>query len=360
MNNSNPTTDTDARLDSPVVSQARQAREILLIGNLSAAISGTHTPEKLPIQVCTGIPDGMEAAVKKTFTAILVVMADTATNLREGLAVLRKRTSAKILLLARMYEEPLAMELVGTNHGAGLADDYLICPIQIEKLCQALHRGPGIVGDTAATAADTTIQKKMHQLEKLATEDDLTGLKNRRYIREFARQVIERAKKDNGRVTVLIFDIDDFKHYNDVYGHAAGDEVLKQAAMLIRRCCRRHDVVGRLGGDEFAVVFWDDPRCSPPPAGSERRSFTADHPKEVILIAKRFRKEIEKTHLHLPGANGTGVLTISGGLAGLDRDGSTAENLFVKADHALLDAKRSGKNRIYLVGQPENDIDKIE
>jgi diguanylate cyclase (GGDEF)-like protein len=94
--------------------------------------------------------------------------------------------------------------------------------------------------------------------------------------------------------------------------------------------------------------------------GSERRSFTTDHPREVILIARRFRREIEKTCLNLPGANGTGVLTISGGLASLERDGLTAEELFGKADHALLDAKRSGKNRIYLVGQPENDIDKIE
>ena len=381
MNNSNSTTNTDAR-------------EILLIGNASSAISDIHTPDKLPIQVCAGLPDGIAAALEKPFAAILVVLADTAVNLREGLSTLRKNTSAKIILLARMYEEPTAMELVGakgstpiksglaTGNGAGLADDYVICPIRIEQLCQAVHRRPGAAGNIATTAADTTIQKKMHQLEKLATEDDLTGLKNRRYIREFARQIIERARKGNGRVTVLIFDIDDFKHYNDVYGHAAGDEVLKQAGVLIRRCCRRHDAVARLGGDEFAVVFWDDPRCSPPPAGSERRSFTTDHPSEVILIARRFRRELEKTDLHLPGANGTGVLTISGGLASLDRDGSTTDELFAKADHALLDAKRSGKNRIYLVGStlstsspdkdirgqagtpqvghPQNDIDKIE
>lgn len=355
MNNSNSTTNTDAR-------------EILLIGNASSAISDIHTPDKPAIQVCAGLPDGIAAALEKSFAVILVVLADAAVNpprqrrtgLREGLATLRKNTSAKIVLLARMYEEPTAMELVGANNGTGLADDYVICPIRIEQLCQAVHRRTGAAGNIATTASDTTIQKKMHQLEKLATEDDLTGLKNRRYIREFARQIIERAKKDNGRVTVLIFDIDNFKHYNDVYGHAAGDEVLKQAAMLIRRCCRRHDAVARLGGDEFAVVFWDDPRCSPPPAGSERRSFTADHPSEVILIARRFRRELEKTDLHLPGANGTAVLTISGGLASLDRDGSTTDELFAKADHALLDAKRSGKNRIYLVGRPQNDIDKIE
>ncbi len=344
------------------------AREILLIGSASSAISDIHTPDKLPIQVCARMPDGIETAAKKPFAVILVVMADAAVNLphqqrtslRGGLASLRKNTGAKILLLARMYEEPQAMKLVGIGNGTGLADDYVIYPIEIEKLCQTVHHEPGTIGDISTTAADTTIQKKIHQLEKLATEDDLTGLKNRRYIREFSRQIIKRATKDNGRVTVLIFDIDDFKHYNDIYGHAAGDEVLKQAAVLIRRCCRRHDVVARLGGDEFAVVFWDDPHCTIPPAGGERRSFTADHPREAILIARRFRRALEKTDLQLPGADSSGVLTISGGLSSLGRDGSTTDELFAKADLALLDAKRSGKNRIYLVGQPENDIDKIE
>jgi GGDEF domain-containing protein len=349
--------------------------QILLIGNASAALSGMHTLDKLPIKVCAGMLDGIEAAVKTPFAVIAVVMADAATNLRGGLATLRKSTSAKIVLLARMYEEPRAMELVGTGgstlsttlktgslttgNGTGLADDYVICPIQMGKFCEAIHHRPGAVEDTTTAIADTAVRAKMNRLEKLATEDDLTGLKNRRYIREFAKQIIERAGRDNGRMTVLIFDIDNFKHYNDVYGHAAGDEVLKQAALLIRRCCRRHDMVGRIGGDEFAVVFWDDPRCGPPTAGGERRAFTADHPKEVISIAKRFRRELGRTEFRLLGPEGRGVLTISGGLASLGADGSTAEELFAKADHALFDAKRSGKNRVYLVGQPENDIDKI-
>ncbi len=347
MNNSNPATNTEAR-------------EVLLIGDLSAVVSGAFSPEKLPIQVCNGFAEAVETALEKSFTAILVVMSDVSAGLRNRLAVLRKNTGAKILLLARMHEEPLAIELVARGNGNGLADDYVICPLRIEQLCEAVHRRTAFFEGTSAVAADETTRKKIRQLEKLATEDDLTGLKNRRYVREFARQIIERSKKDNGRVTVLIFDIDNFKHYNDVYGHAAGDEVLKQAAMLIRRCCRRHDVVARLGGDEFAVVFWDEPLCPPPPDGSERRSFTSDHPGEVIMIARRFRRELEKTPLQLPGANGTGVLTISGGLASLGRNGSNTDDIFAKADHALLDAKRSGKNRIYLVGQPENDIDKIQ
>ncbi len=149
---------------------------------------------------------------------------------------------------------------------------------------------------------------------------------------------------------------------------------------MIRHCCRGHDVVGRIGGDEFAVVFWDDPQrktLSAPVSGAERRSARADHPKEAIFIAKRFVRELEKAELgphlagqqadlnmakrlHLLGPEGEGVLTISGGLASFPRDGSTIQELFQQADKALLEAKRSGKNRIYLVGKPQSDIADIE
>jgi diguanylate cyclase (GGDEF)-like protein len=201
---------------------------------------------------------------------------------------------------------------------------------------------------------------RIRQLEKLATEDDLTGLKNRRYIWEFSRQIIEQARKEGGWVTLLLFDIDNLKSYNDVFGHLAGDEILKDAALLMRRCCRQHDVVGRLGGDEFAVIFWDGPKAASKAAEKERRSTSAEHPKEAICIAKRFQNELKNTELRLLGPHARGILTISGGLASFPRDGATIDELFRRADKALLEAKRSGKNKIYLVGRPESDIADIE
>jgi PleD family two-component response regulator len=262
-----------------------------------------------------------------------------------------------------MLEEPLAMQLVGqASDGTSAADDYLICPIEASKFYESVvhPNGKQAAEAGAAAIADTTAVVKIKQLEKLATEDDLTGLKNRRYIWEFSRQIMDYTKKKGGMVTLLIFDIDNFKHYNDVYGHPAGDKVLKQAAVLIRRCCRQHDVVGRIGGDEFAVVFWDDPRRKSVDRQAERRSTTVNHPKEAIFIAERFRKELENAELHLLGPTGKGILAISGGLASFPRDGSTIEELFQQADKALLEAKRSGKNKIYLVGEANSDIAEIE
>jgi PleD family two-component response regulator len=258
-----------------------------------------------------------------------------------------------------MYQEPLAKELAGWgSDGPGVADNYLICPIETRRFYESvtLARTASKAEAGAVVAADARTLKRISQLEKLATEDDLTGLKNRRYIWEFARQIIEHARQDGRQVTLLLFDVDNLKSYNDVYGHLAGDEVLKQAAVLMRRCCRQHDVIGRIGGDEFAAVFWNDPHTKAVKEDAERRLATAGHPREAIFIAERFRNELENAELHLLGPTGKGILTISGGLASFPRDGSTIEELFQQADKALLEAKRSGKNKIYLVGKPDSDI----
>lgn len=334
---------------------------VLLVGDASRVFLDAEAVARNRYEVCDNISDAIDMTSQDSFASVAVVMHGM-SRLESALKVLRKKCDAKIILLAQMYEEPIAIKLVGsTFNGATLADDYLICPVEADSFNGVVP--PQAHTETAAispAALDTTVEKRIRVLEKLATEDDLTGLKNRRYIWEFSRQIIERAKDTNEQVTLLVFDIDNFKHYNDVYGHLAGDEILKQAAVLMRRCCRKHDVVGRVGGDEFAVVFWDGGRVKPSGPETERRSAAADHPKEAIFIAKRFRKEFEKTELHLLGPEGKGTLTISGGLASCPRSGSTIQELFQQADEALLEAKRSGKNRIYLVGKPERDIADIE
>jgi diguanylate cyclase (GGDEF)-like protein len=334
------------------------SRQILLTGNIDSAFSDSDAVRRLPCRIVTDIPAAIETAATGQFKAIAVVMSGSSAALSTTLKALRKANSdAKIILLSQMYEEPRAMRLVGSRvNGAGLADDYLICPMHFSYLLSCVshlvHPGIGPV--------DKAVETKLKALEALATTDELTGLKNRRYIWEFSRQIIERAKEEKGQVTLLVFDIDDFKHYNDVYGHSAGDEILRQAGLLMQRCCRGHDVVGRVGGDEFTVIFWDDPQRKAAGSTDERRLSTTDHPKEVIFIAKRFRRQLQKAELPLLGPEGKGVLAISGGLASFPRDGSTIQRLFQQADKALLEAKRSGKNRIYLVGRPEGDIADIE
>jgi len=359
-------------------------KKILLIGDthkafLSSSFVDNVSSTNIEIVTMPSLADAIGAAVLKDCSTIVIVISGNIVRLESGIKAVRNTCDSRIILFAQMYEEPIAIRLAGlTYNGRSLVDDYMICPINSDDFSESMiNTGKRIRDDLAANVVvEKSIEMRIKHLEKLATEDDLTGLKNRRYIWEFSRQIIEHAGAENKRVTLLVFDIDDFKHYNDLYGHGAGDEILKQAGALMKRCCRSHDVIGRIGGDEFAVVFWDDPSIWPgrrsdasaeQTAKNERRSAAADHPDDAISIARRFVSELEKAHTSLGGKSGgwlgpegKGVLTISGGLASFPRDGRTAEELFQKADSALLEAKRSGKNRIYLVGSPQTAADFME
>ncbi len=337
-------------------SALRGEDRILLVGDVGQAFLDADGADHHACDIRANTLDAIETATKHNYAAIGVVMDGLAGQLRSVLQGLRHGATARIILLARMVEEPIARGLVSEKDDRErLADGYCLCPATLASFCQRARRGAG-QETVAVDGVYAAMEAKIRQLERLATTDDLTGLKNRRYIWEFARQVLDRARPDAGRVTLLVFDIDNFKHYNDVYGHPTGDEILRQAALLMQRCCRPHDVVGRIGGDEFAVVFWEDPCCRTVEGKPERRSTEAEHPTEAIFIAKRFQNEFGNSELHLLGPEGHGILTISGGLASFPRDGATIEELFERADGALLEAKRSGKNRIYLVGEPKNNI----
>jgi len=175
----------------------------------------------------------------------------------------------------------------------------------------------------------------------LALTDDLTGLPNRRYLFQRLDSLLDRARQDRSRLTVLLFDIDDFKKYNDTYGHQVGDEIIRDTAQLFRKHCRKDDVVTRYGGDEFVVVFWDADQ--PRVAGSR-------HPTTALEVLERFKTSLRSHKFKSLGPAANGLLTISGGLATFPWDGGDAQNLLRKADDALRQAKESGKNQILLVG----------
>ena len=194
-----------------------------------------------------------------------------------------------------------------------------------------------------------TLEERHNRLQRLAITDELTGLSNVRYFRHFLSSIIERARKMHFPVTLLLFDLDNFKQYNDQFGHGIGDDILKQTAALMRRCTRQHDLVARIGGDEFAVVFWDkegprQPRN--PKAGAVYRP-----PQEPLQVFERFKKLMSSEEFPLLGESGKGSLTVSAGLAVFPWDASDSEKLIQEADQRLmLGAKKNGKNSIHIVG----------
>jgi len=195
----------------------------------------------------------------------------------------------------------------------------------------------------------TTLQERHNLLQRLAITDELTGLYNARYFRHFLSRIIERGRVMRFPVTLLLFDIDDFKKYNDQFGHGVGDEILKQTAGLMKRCCRDHDLVARIGGDEFAVVFWD--KEGPRQPREPKLNGPSRAPQTPLEIFKRFRRLMTGVDFSDLGAAGRGTLGISAGMAVYPYDAPDAAALIKAADGVLMfGAKQSGKNSIYLVG----------
>ena len=336
---------------------------VLLVGEGSAAFLNAERSFGSRLRKCACLEEAGSLVSQEKFATIYVPMSSVIGAGEKDLSVLRfARSRAKVVLLAQMYEEPEAIKMVRTiGNPKGIADDYLICPVN-GNLVQVEGQSVAVVEEKKTQPAKTELEierlkTQVSQLELLAMQDDLTGLKNRRYMREFLHQIIERAKREDISVSLFMFDIDNFKQYNDRFGHGVGDNVLKQAAVMMKRCCRGHDVIGRIGGDEFAVIFWEklpvnEEGVDVANRTPDRRQKKANRPpREAVAICERFRREITTSRLSSLGVSGQGELTVSGGLASYPHDGGTVEKLLEEADKAMLEAKQGGKNRIYLVGK---------
>ena len=213
-----------------------------------------------------------------------------------------------------------------------LGEPAVEIPPEVRKRLQALQA----VAEPLAAQA-----RRVAVLHRLAITDHLTGAYNRRYFYHFTDQLLLQARAEQSRATLLLYDIDDFKRYNDAYGHAAGDEILRETAALMKEITREHDVVARIGGDEFAVLFWD----AEPPRRPDSR-----HPQAAQELTSRFVEALAEHKFSSLGPEAAGVLTISGGLATFPWDGHDCRELLRHADAALRRAKKSGKGVVYLVG----------
>jgi diguanylate cyclase (GGDEF)-like protein len=162
--------------------------------------------------------------------------------------------------------------------------------------------------------------------ERSAVTDGLTGVFNHAYFKEALRREIQRARRHSLKLSLVLFDIDDFKRINDTNGHPAGDRVLVKTAALIKESAREIDVVARYGGEEFALVLPETPRTG------------------GFVVAERARARIEASFRRGRGPS----VTVSAGVVSWPEDAQTAEDLVRKADQGLYRAKAMGKNRVVL------------
>ncbi len=178
---------------------------------------------------------------------------------------------------------------------------------------------------------------QQRRLRAEAMTDRVSGAWNRRYFDRFLTAAIEQARDQRRMLTVLVFDLDNFKQFNDEMGHEAGDVILRETVNLLHSLTRPTDRICRIGGDEFAVIFYE-------PEGP--RDQNSNHPENFEVVAERFQRAITEQRFPRLGIDAPGRLTISGGLATFPWDGATPDELLRKADQLAMESKRTGKNSI--------------
>jgi len=183
-----------------------------------------------------------------------------------------------------------------------------------------------------AVAVDRmAMRDKAGAYAQLSITDTLTGLLNRRYIEERLAEEINRSDRSGAPVTFMMLDVDEFKSYNDRYGHPAGDEALEMIGNVLRENLRGADVAARYGGEEFSVLL---PETSV---------------EEAEAIAERIRRHVEVTKF--PKRK----VTVSIGIAPLGGNVNTVKELVSAADVALYDAKHNGRNNVKIYNESMTD-----
>lgn len=184
-----------------------------------------------------------------------------------------------------------------------------------------------ILGSFATMSIDNA---RLHQqARQLACTDGLTGLYNHRQFKKMFKEELARTRRYEKPLSLIMLDVDDFKKFNDTYGHPAGDKVLMTVSGILRDISRECDLAFRYGGEEFMIVL--------PETAID----------EALVAAERIRHAIENDSLSdLQGAVRSGV-TVSVGVASFPRDGESAEDLLKTVDALLYRAKEQGKNKIH-------------
>jgi len=197
----------------------------------------------------------------------------------------------------------------------------------------------------AATRINFEVKKNDELIKKefrIARTDKLTGLANRHYFEQKIKEEVEYADKNGSVLNVLLFDLDNFKGFNDTYGHMSGDKLLMLFSDIIRKCIRSADIPVRYGGEEFMILIRD------------LDSIIAKS------VGDRIRRQLEKQRIHLGSRDERRNMTVSCGVAQYPTHSRNIKEVLEKADQALYYAKSIGKNIVVMVdeiGQPRESLE---
>jgi diguanylate cyclase (GGDEF)-like protein len=199
-----------------------------------------------------------------------------------------------------------------------------------------------MIADIAAVALLN--RTMLSEAKQKADTDPLTGLHNRNYFHQMVQTFVEKSIREGTPISIFLFDIDNFKHYNDTNGHDAGDRLLIELSQLVSGMTRKNTVFARYGGEEFIAIL---------PVISK---------ENALIYAERVREAISSHSFPHGEKQPMGCISISGGVASFPFDGDTIDKVIQLADRSLYQAKSQGKNRVilhkpYHFSEQEEEID---
>ena len=262
---------------------------------------------------------------------IRFVIADWLMPLMDGVSLCRRIRSLKgagyvyfILLTGKDAKDDI---IEGLNAGA---DDYVTKPFNRNELKVRVQAGRRILElEKELTEKNRKLLALNVELEELARIDPLMCIGNRRSFHETIEKVHHRACRYERSYGIIMCDIDNFKAFNDTYGHLAGDNLLRGVADSVRELLRVSDDVFRYGGEEIVILLPEQ------------------NIKTTAVVAERIRKDVETMSIENAGSD-RGIITISCGVSAFDKDciDGRWEAVLKKADDALYAAKSAGRNRV--------------
>jgi diguanylate cyclase (GGDEF)-like protein len=335
-------------------------KTIRVLPEIAQELIGTHETRKIP-----GIAlDLIEELFGPSYSAFFQIAKDELvavavrglTDIRLGHRVSNGKGIVGWTALKQLPLTPEDVELetalVRAQHlDCGPSDNFQIClPIlDGERTMAVILIGPSEhalphakeVARTIALITSVSIMsaKNLRAQTILAQRDGLTGLFNKRHILSKLERLLGGRDDASDVVSLFLFDIDHFKNYNDTNGHVAGDDLLRELGELLGEHVRDGEFAGRYGGEEFLIIL----------PGASR--------EEGLKAADRIRARIAETPFRFRENQPNGRISVSGGVATYPTDSLESEMLIKMADKALYEAKRAGRDRVFLCSGEELNLD---
>ncbi len=231
-----------------------------------------------------------------------------------------------------------ALAAVSGDILAGGGEDAQALIAQVLRQTQEMQRQNELLREQLAqsTCEIEALRGDLEVVKREATTDALTNVGNRKFFDMKLRQMTSQAQTENGAVSLLMFDVDNFKAFNDTHGHQVGDQVLRLVARTLKDSVKGRDLVARYGGEEFAIILSG--------AVLENAVKVADEIRKSVAARRIIRKSSGEV---------IATITISAGVA-FYRAGEPLEALIERSDAALYRAKAAGRNRVMAEEEPGN------